>query len=331
MTYSLPSIFKDRPKRPDRSSSLDQKDRTFHTEDTQKNFSSVMSCTKYIDLPCRYILSRPPINKVCVSCGIVAIYAPENKWLLVQRLMSIEYTLIVKGHYRRSELLFLLPRVSKEEKDNLLSLDYDSLWLHVNYPLTPKENLTTELDSKMSPRSRKSPKKSPKWSVVGSRDLIDPPGLGCIGVKEKIVRDRHFYHGQIMWYENFTWIKNILISISVYPETEFFFPKGRPNFDENNLVAAFRELHEETGLSVDGEFVSMTPILDRYTGINNILYENHLWVVKINTPSLPEVTNEGAKYEISNTLWVDEKDLDKYIRPWKAGVVETVKRMLERE
>ena len=93
-------------------------------------------------------------------------------------------------------------------------------------------------------------------------------------------------------------------SKSNYDEQEWGFPKGRRNFNENDLAAAVREFSEETNISEnDIKLVSTTKtFIEEYKSYDNITYKNIYYLAEYcgNSPLNIDPTKKEQFTEISD-------------------------------
>ena len=74
--------------------------------------------------------------------------------------------------------------------------------------------------------------------------------------------------------------KNKYIVDSKYLESEWEFPKGKKNKNEENYMCAKRELEEETNIGKDDyELVkNISPLVETFKGENDIYYRNIYYI-----------------------------------------------------
>lgn len=284
----------------------------------------IVKCRKYEDLPDRIIVYREPLTKK-PRYSFGTIVKCKDHYLLVQRRVSIEFQNIVRGTYRKSELISFIRKISVTENEMLSRCcefgNFESVYTFVVGKIKTVEVIKSRGSSGTSSRSA-SPNRSPRRSPTKPE-------------KKYIVSDKNYDYAKIRFDENKNLIYSLLESEPCMYETEYFWPKGRNNMRESWYDTAVRETFEETSLDISG-YRKFDYIEDRYTGTDNNIYVNCLWMINLeekdwwrNGPSpkkeileLPRVSNELSKIEISNAKWVHKDDLKKYLRQEKHFTIE---------
>lgn len=280
----------------------------------------IVSCRKYEDLPDRIIVSREPLTKK-PKYSFGTIVKCKDYYLLVQRRVSIEFQNIIRGTYRKSELISFIKKISVAENELLSRCcefgNFESVYTFV----VGKIKKVEVVESGNSTSPKRSPGPSPKRSPTRVE-------------RKLVISDKNYDFAKIRFEEN----KKLIILLLDEPcmfETEYFWPKGRNTMKESWYDTAVRETFEETGLDISG-YRKFDYIEDRYTGTDNNIYVNCLWMINLeekdwwrNGPSpkreiteLPIVTNEHSRIEISNVKWVHKDELIYYLRPEKMFTIE---------
>ena len=98
---------------------------------------------------------------------------------------------------------------------------------------------------------------------------------------------------------------------SLYETPEWGFPKGRRDLFESDIQCAYRELHEETGISEENLFkvVNIAPLIEQFYGSNNIHYRHSYYIAQYvgKTAIGFDALNPEMAREIGNLSW---KNLD---------------------
>jgi 8-oxo-dGTP pyrophosphatase MutT (NUDIX family) len=108
-----------------------------------------------------------------------------------------------------------------------------------------------------------------------------------------------------------------------WSEPEWGFPKGRRNYQENDISCALREFEEETGYSRKEVNIinNLKPFQEIFTGSNYKSYKHKYFLGFIPEPI--EHTN-FQKSEVSQMKWLNLKDCLKKIRPYNLERIELI-------
>jgi 8-oxo-dGTP pyrophosphatase MutT (NUDIX family) len=108
-------------------------------------------------------------------------------------------------------------------------------------------------------------------------------------------------------------------STTRWAEAEWGFPKGRRISSETELVCAFRETFEETGVKRQHlTLVSADPLVEEFVGSNGIRYKHKYWLAEM-SPQIEVIMdpqNKEQAKEIGDVRWVTLEDAKKLIRPY---------------
>ena len=99
-----------------------------------------------------------------------------------------------------------------------------------------------------------------------------------------------------------------------WTEPEWGFPKGRRNYNENDLTSALREFGEETGIPKNRISVikNLIPFEEIFTGSNFKSYKHKYFIAYSNYKDL----NHYQKSEVSKIKWMTLDEASKAIRPY---------------
>jgi 8-oxo-dGTP pyrophosphatase MutT (NUDIX family) len=121
---------------------------------------------------------------------------------------------------------------------------------------------------------------------------------------------------------------------SQYDSTEWGFPKGRRNINENDFGCALREFREETGIPNRYVYVvrNIKPFEEVFTGLNKIRYRHVYFIATyIATNNEHDVgvdpSNTTQTREVRNVEWFDYEDAQGNIRPFNVERKELFKRV----
>ena len=233
-------------------------------------------------------------KKPVMSYGIL-LYKIENKIpkiLMIQRKDSLCYIEFLRGKYDIYNLYYiqiLIDKFTLEEKQNVLNNSFDQLWNDL-WLIKPNTTLNNYLKTDYQ-------KGKQKFNQL---------------------KEGYFYHK-----------KNIMINFpyfidkskTTYLTSEWEFPKGRRNNNENNKECAIREFKEETNYeSQDYQLIdNIYPISEEYRGENRVYYK-HIYYIGILTNYDKEITIDLDNFqqvsEIKKLQWVTKEESLQIIRDY---------------
>ena len=252
------------------------------------------------------------INNFCNNCGIkghifyqckqpitsvgIIVFRinPDEKreYLLIRRKDSIGYVEFMRGKYNIYSKLYLTNIISEmtlEEKQRILTNDFDTLW----------KNL---------------------WG-----DDINTQYRG----EEKISREKFesLRYGISTNDHDYSLESLINESKSQWIETEWGFPKGRHNNQEKDLLCALREFEEETGYSrLSINIVqNLVPFEEIFTGSNYKSYKHKYYVAFMEKNNEIQMTYQDT--EVSKIDWKTFDESIQLIRPYNLEKKEVLTRV----
>lgn len=188
-----------------------------------------------------------------ISLGIILYkkIASEFHYLLICRRNTIGIVEFLRGRYVHSDIEYikkLFNVMTIGELDLLINKDFDYLWEYI------------WMDKKFNKTSTKIQK---DYNIA----------------EQKFNKIKEGYNIGDEFIDIKTLVKN---SNSEYTEQEWGFPKGRRNYNENDLTAALREFNEETDISeIDIRLISNTKtFIEEYKSYDNINYKNIYYVAE---------------------------------------------------
>ena len=235
-------------------------------------------------------------NQCCkpiTSLGMVAFNKLLDKdclkYLLICRKDSLGYVEFMRGKYplyNQEYIQNIINEMTIQEKANLLTKDFNSLWKELWGDYYGVQYKTEEKSA------------SEKFYQV----------------KEGIhLFDENFFNlEQLIQNSNTSWT-----------EPEWGFPKGRRNYNENDLTSALREFGEETGISKHKIHVvkNFIPFEEIFTGSNFKSYKHKYFIAHTNCN---ELTNY-QKSEVSKIKWMSLEEASKAIRPYNLERIDLLK------
>ena len=234
-------------------------------------------------------------NQCCkpiTSLGMVAFNKSDKdclKYLLICRKDSLGYVEFMRGKYplyNQEYIQNIINEMTIQEKANLLTKNFNVLW--------------KELWGDYYGVQYKSEEKSASEKFYQVKEGIH-------------LFDENFFNlEQLIQNSNTSWT-----------EPEWGFPKGRRNYNENDLTSALREFGEETGISKHKIHVikNFIPFEEIFTGSNFKSYKHKYFIAHTNSN---ELTNY-QKSEVSKIKWMYLEEASKAIRPYNLERIDLLK------
>ncbi len=229
--------------------------------------------------------------KPITSLGIVTFNKVQNtlKYLMICRKDSLGYVEFMRGKYplyNQDYIQNIINEMTMQEKTNLLTKNFSELW----------KDLWGDYYGVQYKQEEKS-----------AHDKF-------YQIKEGIhlFNDNFFSLEQLIQNSNTSWI-----------EPEWGFPKGRRNYNENDLTCALREFSEETGIQKSKISVikNVIPFEEIFTGSNFKSYKHKYFIAY----SLPQPLANFQKSEVSKMKWMTLNDASTSIRPYNLERIELLK------
>lgn len=230
-------------------------------------------------------------NKPITSLGIVAFNKDNDflKYLLICRKDSLGYVEFMRGKYplyNQDYIQNIINEMTIQEKANLLTKNFDVLWkaLWGDY-------------SGVQYRSEEKTAKDKFNQIKEGIHLFDESYFSL----EKMIQN-----------SNTSWT-----------EPEWGFPKGRRNYQENDLCSALREFSEETGFPKNkiSMIKNIVPFEEIFTGSNFKSYK-HKYFLGFSTY---KANNNYQKTEVSKMKWMTLDEAIKSIRPYNLERIDLIK------
>lgn len=206
-------------------------------------------------------------------------YLRQNiKYLMINRRISLSIIEFIRGKYKLTDLDYLMNTIrymTNKEKENILKYDFDENWNSLwNTKLSKKNgNFHNEyMDSKN------------KFNKLKEGYTVNVYGTKVFVKLENIIK----------YCEN------------NYEETEWGFPKGRRDLNEEDIECAKREFEEETDfLTNEYKMLRMNSINELFMGSNKVRYRHKYYISQISTEREPEINqnNKIQLIEIGDIKW----------------------------
>ena len=231
-------------------------------------------------------------SKPITSIGLIIVTKVYNelKFLTICRKDSLGYIEFLRGKYNlydKNYIQNLINEMTIKEKESLLTKEFSLLW--------------KELWGKFTHNQYKQEEKN---SCEKINQLIN----GVFDIHTK----KLFTLSQLIKNSKTNWI-----------EPEWGFPKGRRNYQENDILCALREFEEETGYSrKDIKIVNnLKPFQEIFTGSNYKSYKHKYFLGFIETPKKKTKFQES---EVSQLKWLSLEDCKKKIRPYNLERIDLI-------
>jgi 8-oxo-dGTP pyrophosphatase MutT (NUDIX family) len=242
-------------------------------------------------------------NYPITSYGIICYCNIGNniKYLMIQRKDSLCYIEFLRGKYRLDNIKYLcnlFKYITLNEKKFINKNNFDILW----------KKLWKDYDINKF-----------KKEYIQSKKKFDKLKEGFI------------YNDELI---NFDYIiKNSENNIKIYNETEWEFPKGRRNLNEQNIKCAIREFEEESGLIKENiKLVNNKSYEEIYIAVNNVRYRHIYYLAKCvkfddNTFNLFNPENKIQIKEVRDVKWLNYNNVIDNIRSIYIERIELFKRV----
>jgi len=259
-----------------------------------------------------YKTCNHPITSYGIICYKLCYNKNDNtispKYLMVQRKDSLSFVEFLRGKYdvnNTQYLLRLFTNMTEEERSRIANNDFDTLWKDMWCKSSVHEqnkNFNKEYNE--------------------SKERFDTLKKGVY--INSATRGLYFFDINYI-------LQN---SASEFDETEWGFPKGRRNINEDDVHCALREFREETGINFRNIKVShdIKPLEEVFSGTNKVRYRHIYYIAKYHTMAfmdndLPTPTISPNNIEIKNIQWFNYNEAQNKIRTMNVERRELFKRI----
>jgi len=229
-----------------------------------------------------------------ISSGIVAfrknIDTKTLEYLMICRKDSLGYIDFLRGKYplyNKDYILTLINEMTLKEKENLLNIEFSELWRVL-------------------------------WG-----DFV---GLQYRG-EEKSAKDKFLQIKRgikICDTEGYNLESLVTESDTSWDTPEWGFPKGRRNYQENDLTCGLREFEEETGYDKQSVSIikNLLPFEETFVGSNLKSYKHiyFLGYIESNT----DILESYQKSEVSQMKWLSLDECKQYIRNYNIEKIDMI-------
>lgn len=268
-----------------------------------------------LKLPNRISLSNFKYGNPITSYGCIVRYQKENEepeYLIVKRINSINYTDILRGTYRQSNLYLMILDLPDWERERLLNYSFNDLWEDLYLKSSEGEGfeVAKENFNNIRPYLKDLFDKFPSADPQGKKLWLFPKG--------KPDYKCYSYHNN----------NNTIIKLKADQQID-------PNrlIPESGFETGLREFNEETnGLELDENFLRWeNPISENFLGSNSKNYKTNTFVfdtpVKFNLTQFPKAQSAIRALsigEIDEIKWVKLSELDNYLPPSRKILVDFI-------
>tara|TARA_B000000475_G_C15993477_1_gene446000 strand:- start:346 stop:1143 length:798 start_codon:yes stop_codon:yes gene_type:complete len=233
-------------------------------------------------------------KKPITSSGIICFRKNNNiiEYLLICRRNTLGFVEFMRGKYPmyfKSYIANLIDEMTMQEKNNILSKDFDDLW----YELWGDFNNT-------------------KYSTEGK---ISKSKFNNIKDGVNIYKSDYYKLRELIEKSQTTWT-----------EPEWGFPKGRREYNETDVECSKREFQEETGIYLNkiNMISNIIPYEETFMGSNYKTYKHKYYLAY-----MKEINhcNNFQKTEVSNMKWLSYNDAIKHIRPYNYELRDILKKV----
>lgn len=247
-------------------------------------------------------------NQPIISYGIICfkIENGEPKYLMVQRKDSLAYVEFVRGKYNlnvKNYVMELLSLMTEEERQNIISKSFEQIWQEMWCKKVCDENKSFGKEYKDAYE---------KFTMLK---------------KGYYIKDTN---NELNFFDlNYAYTA----THSQFAETEWGFPKGRRNINEDDISCALREFKEETGVSPTHIHLytnCIKPFDEVFSGSNKVRYKHVYYIARLITDVEPFIVNPNNKQqckEIRNMQWFSYEDSQSKIRDYNVERKELLKRL----
>jgi 8-oxo-dGTP pyrophosphatase MutT (NUDIX family) len=215
-------------------------------------------------------------NQPVTSCGniVFRLDRGEPEILMIQRKDSLCYIDFIRGKYdikKCKYIQILIDKCSISEKLNLVNKDFRELWINL-------------------------------WLL--SDDFIETEDYRKLYSKFTTLKDGFMIGDKLIKIENL-----VYNSKTSYEMSEWEFPKGRRNPNENDFDCAKREFTEETSYGSDDYDIitNVCPFMEEFVGENKVKYRYIYYIGKLkNRDKIPIIDSDNKEQitEIKDVKWL---------------------------
>ena len=223
-----------------------------------------------------YNQCKLPITSLGIILYRKDIHANNIEYLMIRRKDTLGFIDFMRGKYsptNKDYIMNMLTQMTKYEKEQLIHWSFNDIWTGIWGENSISNQYKSEENTSRIKCTQLRNGIHGKFGVYTLNDLIDKSN-----------------------------------TISTWDEPEWGFPKGRRNFNENDIDCAIREFTEETGFDKSNiQIISnIVPFDEIFTGSNYKSYKHKYFVTYIDYDKSMKMDN----YELSEVSKMEWKTFD---------------------
>lgn len=234
------------------------------------------------------------------SFGVIAfrIHNNRHEFLMIRRKDTLGYIDFMRGKYSiydKHYIINMMNQMTLQEKESLLTKDFDELWK----------------------------------SVWGDEKLSNQYKTEEIVSKEKFLQLKNGVAVKNETYSIASMI-NECSAYGVWTEPEWGFPKGRRNYQEKDYECALREFSEETGYSSRAlkNVHNILPFEEIFTGSNYKSYKHKYYLMYMPYEN-SNVCTKFEESEVSEIAWKTYDQCIACIRPYNLEKMKVIRNIYQ--
>ena len=251
-------------------------------------------------------------NHPVISYGIICFKISHDfdknisqpLYLMVNRKDSLSFVEFIRGKYElynKSYISQLFDNMTIDEIELLKTTsNFDELWMNMWNKNSVEDSISNKNYTKEYNESKEKFEILKKGYYIKSADKPD-----CHIIYSKLIEK----------------------ACPQYNETEWGFPKGRRNFNENDIYCAIREFKEETGINPKSIRLlsNVKPLEEIFSGSNKIRYKHVYYPAKYN--NFDTYGTAAICKEIKQVKWFTYDEAMNKIRDFNIERKELLKRL----
>jgi predicted NUDIX family NTP pyrophosphohydrolase len=213
------------------------------------------------------------------------------KFLMIKRRISYSVIEFIRGKYKLCDIDYILNTIrlmANKEKKNLIEHDFDYNWNKL-------------------------------WNISKENKAINYSNE-YEESKNRFNKIKDGYELNIYNNKSEIRLEDLMkISGNKYDEPEWGFPKGKKDFDEEELNCAKREFKEETDFNEnDYTMLKMNSINELFMGSNKVKYKNKYYIAQSFSNRIPKINknNSNQIMEVGDIGWFTKSECMGNIREY---------------